>query len=297
MKVIKESKMSLQQALKLIDKDEFEEIYHNPENTYLDMAKYFNISTSMVKSLASYWGISWSDDERSARKKFNATKVDYQTSISKRNQTNINKYGVANPRTVLYPDSYIYDDDKRARSNEKRRQTVKDRYGKEYYSQTDDWKSTAIDAVKQTNLERYGVDSYAKTPEFHQRSRKVYFYDNTYFDSSWELYYYIYMKDRGYNIKRNTRGLEYFIGDNKHLYFPDFDIDGQLIEIKGNQYIKDDSLYNPYGEKDQSRAIAKDKCLKDNKVKLITSTLIKPAIDYVRNKYGRDFHKNFIITK
>ena len=72
---------------------------------------------------------------------------------------------------------------------------------------------------------------------------------------------------------------------------------GMCLKCYKEIYNKDIQIENTTEPLSTKNEYTLKECLKDNKVKLITSTLIKPAIDYVRNKYGRDFHKNFIITK
>lgn len=59
-------------------------------------------------------------------------------------------------------------------------------------------------------------------------------YDNTSFDSSWELYLWIYCKDHNIKIIREPIRLEFEFNGKKYGYHPDFLIDGQLVELKGN---------------------------------------------------------------
>jgi hypothetical protein len=61
---------------------------------------------------------------------------------------------------------------------------------------------------------------------------------------------------------RSKRRIEYEFDDEKHFYLPDFEIDGELIEIKGEQ------LYEQMLIPDTLDA-AKYECMKANGVKLI----------------------------
>lgn len=59
--------------------------------------------------------------------------------------------------------------------------------------------------------------------------------DNMFFMSTWELAYYLFMKDKGHTIVRCPQKFEYVDSDNKpHTYTPDFLVDDTIIvEIKG----------------------------------------------------------------
>ena len=57
-------------------------------------------------------------------------------------------------------------------------------------------------------------------------------------DSSWEVYFYIYYKDNGSNIKHEPCSFEYFVNGKKHLYYPDFKVSNRYYEIKGEQFIE-----------------------------------------------------------
>lgn len=52
-------------------------------------------------------------------------------------------------------------------------------------------------------------------------------------NSSYELAYYIYMSEHGYKVERNTKAYEYEWKGKKCLYYPDFRVDGKLVEVKG----------------------------------------------------------------
>ena len=59
-------------------------------------------------------------------------------------------------------------------------------------------------------------------------------YNDCYFDSTYELAYYIFCIDHGHTIIRNKTGYTYSKPDGSlHKYYPDFRVDGKLVEIKG----------------------------------------------------------------
>lgn len=58
-------------------------------------------------------------------------------------------------------------------------------------------------------------------------------YKGIYCDSTYELAYLIYCLDHNIDIKRCDESFEYELNGVKHLYHPDFIVDGTIIEIKG----------------------------------------------------------------
>lgn len=99
-----------------------------------------------------------------------------------------------------------------------------------------------------------------------------YKYDGQIFDSSWELAYYIWLKDNNINFEYHTIKLEYYINGNKHLYLPDFKLGNQLVEIKSNYILE---KYTP---------IEKLQCMLDNSVNIITKNEIKPYLIYCKEQ-------------
>lgn len=100
------------------------------------------------------------------------------------------------------------------------------------------------------------------------------YYKTIWCDSSYELAWVIYHIDHNILFKRNNKGFKYFYKGVKHLYYPDFIINGQYIEVKNfksditNEKIKQ----FPY----------------DISV-LYTEDMKKEILPYVINKYGKDF--------
>lgn len=59
-------------------------------------------------------------------------------------------------------------------------------------------------------------------------------YNGVFFDSQWELAFWIYCKDHNISIKRNTDKFYYELNNEWHYYLPDFIInENEIIEIKG----------------------------------------------------------------
>ena len=82
------------------------------------------------------------------------------------------------------------------------------------------------------------------------KTHKKYIYNNIKFDSSWELAYYIWLKDHNINFEYHTVILEYKVNDTTHFYYPDFKVNNELQEIKGTHFFdKDGQLIDPYSKK------------------------------------------------
>ena len=58
-------------------------------------------------------------------------------------------------------------------------------------------------------------------------------YENEFFDSQWELAYWIYCREHNIDIKRNKKYYIYEYKNKKYKYYPDFIVNGELVEIKG----------------------------------------------------------------
>lgn len=159
----------------------------------------------------------------------------------------------------------------------------------------------------QTNLQLYGETNYTKTIEYKiflkkYREQKygknralnyTYKYNNIYFDSSWELAFWIYHIDNNINIKREPISFKYFIKNEIHTYYPDFLVNDQLIEIKADRFFNNknepikDGKY-PWFEKYN--------CMCQNNVKILIKKDIKIYLDYIKNKYGKNYLNQFRIN-
>lgn len=95
-------------------------------------------------------------------------------------------------------------------------------------------------------------------------------------DSSWELAWVIYSLEHCQQFARNKQGFPYIINGKSKKYYPDFQLsDGTYVEIKG--YL--------------SLEFEKKKESFPHKLQVLTFAEIKPILEYVKNKYGKDFIK------
>ncbi len=212
------------------------------------------------------------------------------------------------------------------------KQTKKDRYGDEnynnydalikqnmekfgvpYFFQTDEFKVKAKETMQRDYgcdhpmhsekikkemsdryLEKTGYKYPFLNPEVMKNVHLRYFYDNTYFKSSWELAYYIWLQDN--NIKfefQPSEHLHYIDEEGKErTYMPDFLMlkGHQFVEIKGDQFIGEDGvLIDPW---DKQKRQAKYDCMVKNNVRILSKEEITPYIEYCSKKFNSLDWKN-----
>ena len=101
-------------------------------------------------------------------------------------------------------------------------------------------------------------------------------YDNVYFHSSWELAYYVFIKETTSKtiIRNSTLVLNYMFEGTKRRYVPDFIVDGKLIEIKG--YLHSDRDHSKFKQT-------------QNDVEYKFSKDLIEEFNYCKEKYGIKF--------
>lgn len=97
-------------------------------------------------------------------------------------------------------------------------------------------------------------------------------------DSSWELAWVIYNIEHNIAFERNEVGFEYEYKNKKRKYYPDFFISQTYYEIKGRRGF----------EKLDDENKEKIKQFKNNLVILYEKEM-KPYLNYVVQKYGKDY--------
>ena len=167
----------------------------------------------------------------------------------------------------------------------KAKQTKFERYGDENYNN--------MELNKQTCLKRYGVDNYSKTAESRKQIKRKYKYDGEYFDSLWELKFYIYALEKSLNIKRDPCSFKYEFDGKEHWYFPDFLVNDRLIEIKGDHFFVGEKMVNPYDRTQDDKFEAKHKCGLKNGVEFWSGEKMKPILEYIDCKYNKDYFEQF----
>lgn len=194
----------------------------------------------------------------------------------KSKQTSLKNYGVDNPTKSKIIQSKI-------------RQTCLQRYGVDHNFKDEECKKK----IRQTNIKKYGVP-YPISFKYH--------YDNKYFDSSWEVAYYIWLKDNNIKFEYHTKTFEYKDKNGKtHTYELDFVVDNngkqEYIEIKGPQFFNADGKFCDIFDKktDENLAESKFNCMKINNVKILSEAEITPILTYINKQYGKNYIFNFKI--
>lgn len=151
---------------------------------------------------------------------------------------------------------------------------------------------------EKTCLEKYGVrNAGALNAEKEYVSLQKYFYEGRFFDSSYELKYFIFLRDN--NMKFEFHNGDYFTfkdnAGNSHRYYPDFLVNNQYIEIKGEFWWDEEKqvLIDRYGNPN----FEKTECMKSNGVIVKTSKDLKKEFEYVDKTYGKTFVKQFKYRK
>lgn len=142
------------------------------------------------------------------------------------------------------------------------------------HKHTEEAKQKISKAATLNNIKRAGTKA--------GRGKRGY-YKGYYCQSSWELAYVIYNLDHNINFIRNKKYFNYIYEDKQRHYFPDFylpDID-TYIEVKGYY----DKLSKVKVEQFQGN------------LKVLQQSEMQPYLDYVVDKYGKDFYKLYDIAE
>lgn len=193
---------------------------------------------------------------------------------------------------------------------EKRKNTLFEKTG--YYSNLQI--PETIEKIKETQRKLYGGIGYA-SPELREKAEQTnlklygnkhpitlysakFLYKNLYFDSSWELIYYIWLNDNKIDFEYHPKEhFNYIFNEKIHYYEPDFKINGIFVEIKGDMFFENDKMINPFDRNLDEKMEAKFNCMIENNVKILLYNDIKPYIEYVNMKYGKDYINQFKINR
>ncbi len=147
---------------------------------------------------------------------------------------------------------------------------------------------------QQKCLSKYGVENSIQNYDVFRKARQKYFYDDTWFSSIPELAYYIWLTDHKIEFEyQPSPGLTYSVNGKNHKYFPDFKVNGQYVEIKGDQFFDENGNFiDPYSQ-DNERAQAKWQCMAENNVKVMRKPEYQVFISYVKQTYGCNYMKQF----
>lgn len=164
-------------------------------------------------------------------------------------------------------------------------------YGTDYPMQSEIVKEKS----RSTFQNHYGVNAPAQCPEIRRKQQLRYTYNGISFDSIYEIAYYIWLTDHHivFEYEPNVR-FKYEFDKKEHWYMPDFKIDKQYVEIKGDHFFKDDgTMQNPWDHALDDLYEAKHKCMLANDVKIIRISEMAEILDYISTTYGKNYLKQF----
>ena len=162
----------------------------------------------------------------------------------------------------------------------------------------------------ESNLKKYGVQNVNQVPEIKARGTNTamknngqlfnyckYKFDNRKFDSSWELMYYIYLKDHKIQFEYHKPNLSfvYYVNGYKKHYYPDFVVENEIQEIKGSQFFNDKN--EPYDCQHKLWWREKYQCMIDNNIKILRENDLKYVFEYIDLQYGRKSLQQYQICK
>ena len=189
---------------------------------------------------------------------------------------------------------------------EKRQANNLKKFGYKEFFQSENFKKKS----KNTCLKKYGCEHVFQSRDFIDNALKVrhekygdvsfnakYQYDDVWFDSSWELAYYIWLKDSKLKFEYHPGSIGKYVGDDEkeHHYFPDFIVEGEYQEIKGDQFFNEkDEPFDLYTKKFWWKKL---EFLKENKVRIIRRNEMKFIFEYIDKTFGKNYLKKFKIQK
>ena len=153
-------------------------------------------------------------------------------------------------------------------------------YLKWYNSLTDEEKEDRSRRISEGIKKRIAERTDAQKLEIRKKASshlgKYKTEDGEVFDSSWELKFFEFHKNKGDEIKREPCILHFEFEGVTHSFIPDFEVNGQLIEIKGNQFFdKNGKMINPYDRSQDGIYEAKHQCGLQNGVLFLNKKDLK----------------------
>lgn len=183
----------------------------------------------------------------------------------------------------------LYDDNIKQKMSEKRLKYFENEENKKNLSKT-------IKNYYKNNENREKTANAVKKSIKEGKLRKRYIYNDKIFQSYYELSFYIWLKEHKIRFEYlQNVSFNYIHNNITYSYFPDFKVFNTYVEIKGLHFFENHDpnrkMINPYDRSQDAKYEAKHQCMIKNKVHIITDC--SKYVNYVENKYGKDFkHKN-----
>ena len=170
-------------------------------------------------------------------------------------------------------------------------------------SKSPEEKALFVKKCQDANRRNHGGVLFQQTHEGHVKRRKKIFHDGIWFDSTWEIKVYDFLKENQIDFEyQPDSSFPYEYVGITHYYHPDFLVCGKIIEVKGDNFFKIDEstgkeiMINPYRyphwtdeqyEYSCAVAEAKHQCMLKNSVTLIRGkdlNNLKEVFNYVSSK-------------
>lgn len=144
------------------------------------------------------------------------------------------------------------------------------------------------------------MSNFSYSPLFSAYHRKRIFHDNIWFDSTWEVKVYDFLKENHIQFEYSPSiSIPYEYDGRQYTYHPDFIVNGKLYEVKGDQFFRIDEsghevMVNPFRDPEWTdkqyewecgKYEAKHQCMLKNNVVILRESQIED-LDSVFN-YGK----------
>lgn len=147
---------------------------------------------------------------------------------------------------------------------------------------------------------KYGTDNYAKTYEYHKKKKHKFHsekYPELTFDSKWEVKVYEFCRNNNIPIEYSPSiSYDYEYDGKTWTYHPDFLINGNIYEVKGDNFFRineetgKEEMFNPYREQDWSDEQYDWSC---GKFEAKHQCMLKNNVTILRKKEVRDLQEVF----
>lgn len=155
-------------------------------------------------------------------------------------------------------------------------------------------------AMRKTCNQRYGTDFAMQSNEIYSKANKRYIYNSIAFDSAPEIAYYIWLTDHHISFKYHPCAFTFRCKGKTHKYFVDFLLTdtNQYVEIKGPQFLSRSGTLLDHLRKSTAYTKAKQKCMNDNHVMIISEDIFIEYMDYCAEKFNnKKWYRQFKILQ
>lgn len=149
-----------------------------------------------------------------------------------------------------------------------------------------------LEKCRESMVEKYGAPNPMQVSSIREKQQNpAYVLDGVKFDSSWEVYMYVWLRDNGVEFKYHPDAPEFWYAKadgSRHRYYPDFILtkSGEIWEPKG------DNSFDEHGNPVKNGWFdwhEKYEYMKSLGVRFFMKNDIEPFRKYVERKYGPDF--------